>query len=390
MQQKQLPIVLHQGVYKKTATTSEAVFIITGMTIGAGILGLPYVIARSGLAVGLVLVVLWGLVMLLLNLMLGEIAVRTEGNFQLPGFAGKYLGQWAKNLMSVIIVFSGFGALLAYIIGEGQTLAEIFGGPAMWWSIFFWSIGSFFIWRGLQTVKTLERVLSLAVIIIIVALSLFLLPKMNTANLHYVNWSNFFLPFGVILFALHATPSIAEAHALLPGSSKRFKKAIIIGTLIPIAVYVLFCLATVGYFGLNTAEIATIGLGRAFGPAFSIIANAFAVMAMATCFMGMGVALKQTLVWDHKISRHVAEFTVVIVPILLFLFGFRSFVEVLDLVGGLFIGFESLMIVLICYMARRKGDLDASRYGFKHFWLAAVPVILFFLAATVYSALKIF
>ena len=125
MQQKQLPIVLHQGVYKKTATTSEAVFIITGMTIGAGILGLPYVIARSGLAVGLVLVVLWGLVMLLLNLMLGEIAVRTEGNFQLPGFAGKYLGQWAKNLMSVIIVFSGFGALLAYIIGEGQTLAEI-------------------------------------------------------------------------------------------------------------------------------------------------------------------------------------------------------------------------------------------------------------------------
>ncbi|MFA5127435.1 MAG: aromatic amino acid transport family protein [Patescibacteria group bacterium] len=390
MQQKPLSIVLHQGVYKKTATTSEAVFIITGMTIGAGILGLPYVIARSGLAVGLVLVVLWGLVMLLLNLMLGEVAVRTQGNFQLPGFAGKYLGGWAKNFLGIIIVFSGFGSLLAYLIGEGQALAEIFGGPAMWWSIFFWSIGSFFIWRGLQTVKTLERVLSLVVIILILGLSLFLLPKMSSANLHHFDLANFFLPFGVILFALHATPSIAEAHALLPGSEKRFKKAIIIGTLIPVAVYVIFSLAVVGYFGLNTSELATVGFGHAFGPAFSIIANVFAVLAMATCFMGMGIALKQTLIWDHKISRHLAEFIVVIVPILLFLFGFRSFVEVLDVVGGLFIGLESLMIVLICYMARRKGDLDASRYGLKHFWLMAAPVIVFFLAATIYSALRIF
>jgi tyrosine-specific transport protein len=390
MLQKQLPIVLHQGVYKKTATTSEAVFIITGMTIGAGILGLPYVVARSGLVVGLALIALWGVVMLTLNLMLGDIAVRTQGNFQLPGFAGKYLGGWAKSFLSVIIVFSGFGALLAYIIGEGQALAEIFGGPAIWWSIFFWSVGSFFIWRGLQTVKTMERVLSLVVIILILGLSLFLIPKISSANVQHFDLANFFLPFGVILFALHATPSIAEAHALLPGSEKRFKKAIIIGTLIPIAVYMIFALAVVGYFGLNTSELATVEFGRAFGPAFSIIANVFAVLAMATCFMGMGVALKQTLVWDHKISRHLAEFTVVAVPILLFLFGFRSFVEVLDLVGGLFIGLESLMIVLICYMARRKGDLDATRYGFKHFWLAAIPVIVFFLVATIYSAIRMF
>ena len=390
MEQKNSSVVLHQGVYKKTASTSEAVFVITGMTIGAGVLGLPYVIARSGLLVGLILIVLWGLVMLLLNLMLGDIAVRTRQNFQLPGFAGKYLGNWAKHLLGVIIIFSGFGALLAYIIGEGQALSEIFGGTPFWWSVFFWSLGSFFIWQGLQTVKALDRVLSLTVIVLIVALSMFLLPKLNIDYLQYSNISNFFLPFGVILFALHATPAVAEAHALLPGSQKRFKRAIIIGTLIPIATYVIFALSVVGYFGLNTTEVATIGLGRAFGPGLVIMSNMFAALAMGTCFMGMGLALKQTFVWDHKLSPHLAEFVVVIVPLLLFLFGFRSFVEVLDLVGGLFIGLESLLIVIICYMARKKGDLDGSRYAFKNFWLAAIPVLLFFLVATVYSVTKLF
>lgn len=390
MLQKQLPIVLHQGVYKKPATTSEAVFVITGMTIGAGVLGLPYVIARSGLVTGLIMIAVWGLVMLLLNLMLGDIAVRTKSNFQIAGLAGKYVGNWAKNLLSVIIIFSGFGALLAYIIGEGQALAAIFGGPSMWWSVFFWSLGAFFVWQGLQTVKRLERILSLTVIILIAGLSIFLLPRMNPVNLAYTDLANFFLPFGVILFALHATPSIAEAHALLPGSEKRFKKAIIIGTLIPIIIYLLFTLAVVGFFGINTTEVATIGLGAVFGRPVAILANIFAVMAMATCFMGMGVALKQLFVWDLKVGRHTAEFSVVVVPILLFLFGFRSFVEVLDLVGGLFIGLESLLIVLICYMARKKGDLDASRYGLKNFWLIAIPVILFFLAATVYSVLRFF
>jgi tyrosine-specific transport protein len=390
MNQKPLSVVLHQGVYKKPATTSEAVFVITGMTIGAGVLGLPYVIARSGLVVGLIMIAVWGLVMLLLNLMLGDIAVRTKSNFQIAGLAGKYVGNWAKNLLSIIIIFSGFGALLAYIIGEGQALSAIFGGPSMWWSVFFWSLGAFFVWQGLQTVKRLERILSLAVIILIAGLSIFLLPRMNPVNLAYTDLANFFLPFGVILFALHATPSIAEAHALLPGSEKRFKRAIIIGTLIPIAIYLLFTLAVVGFFGLNTTEVATIGLGAAFGRPVVILANIFAVMAMATCFMGMGVALKQLFVWDLKVGRHTAEFTVVVVPILLFLFGFRSFVEVLDLVGGLFIGLESLLIVLICYMARKKGDLDASRYGLKNFWLIAIPVIAFFLAATVYSVLRFF
>ncbi len=389
MAHEERAVVLHKGIYKKTSTVGEAVFMITGMTIGAGILGLPYVVAQIGLIPGLICIFFLGLAMLCLNLMIGEVAVRTKENLQLPGFAGKYLGPWAKRVLSVTITLSGFGALLAYIIGEGQVLGSLFGGNPLWWSIFFWSLGSLLIWRGLQTIKKVEKILSLAVIAIIVGLSLYFFPWINKVNFYYVDLTKILLPYGVILFALHAAPAVAEAHALLPGSQRRFKKALIIGTVIPIFVYLLFVLAVVGVGGLITTEVATIGLGEIFGRGVLVASNLFAALAMGTAFMGLGMALKQTLIWDHKLPKWVADYFVIAIPLLLFLIGFRSFITVLNAVGGVFIGIEAIFMVLIFWQARKKGEVDAHRYGSRHFWLLVLPVFAVFTFATVFSIVNL-
>lgn len=382
-------IVLHQGVYKPVASVAEAVFMITGMTIGAGVLGIPYVVAQVGLGVGLIYIFVLGIVMLFLNLMIGEIAVRTKEHLQLPGFAGKYLGRTAKSILSITIIFSSIGALLAYMVGEGQALATLFGGTPAWWSVFFWSLCSFVVWRGLDMAKSVEKVFSLLVISIIVGLSLYFFPNIKWENVTYFNPLKIFLPYGVILFALHASPAIAEAHALLPGSQRHFRKALIIGTLIPVAVYMLFALAVVGVGGLSTTEIATVGLSSHYGRGVLFFANLFAAFAMCTGFVGLGIALKQTLVWDHKIPHYLAALFVITAPLVLFMFGWRSFVGILDTVGGLFIGVEAVLMVLIYWQAKRKGDLPAPRYNLNYFWLIAVPVLLVFSAASVISVIKL-
>ena len=151
-------IILHQGVYKPSASVADAVFMITGMTIGAGVLGIPYVVAQVGLKIGIAYILVLGLVMLALNLMLGEIAVRTNESLQIPGLVGKYLGKWAKLFLNIIIIFASYGALLAYIIGEGQSLSALFGGSPVVWSVVFWSIASAVVWRGLQTIKIAEKI----------------------------------------------------------------------------------------------------------------------------------------------------------------------------------------------------------------------------------------
>jgi tyrosine-specific transport protein len=381
-------IVLHQGVYKKTASLGEAVFLITGMTIGAGILGLPYVVSRVGVIIGVLMIVVLGLVMMLLNLMVGEIAVRTRQDFQLAGFAGKYLGKGVKNFMSLMLIFGFFGTLLAYVVGEGRALSAIFGGDPIYWSVFFWSIGSIFIWRGLQTIKKLEMILSMVVIAIITGLSIFIFGKFNVSNFFYTDLTKIFLPYGVIMFALSGSAAVAEAHAILPNDPKKYRKAVILGSAIPIFVYVLFALSVAAFSGLNTTEVATVGLGNSLGGWAVIAGNVFAILAMGTGFMGFGVALKQIFVWDYKVNKNLAEFTVIAVPIILFLFGIRSFVAVLDIVGGLFIGLEAIVLVAVAYMARKKGDIPTQSFGLKNFWLMAIPILFFFSLASVYTVMK--
>jgi hypothetical protein len=204
----------------------------------------------------------------------------------------------------------------------------------------------------------------------------------------YTDLSKIFLPYGVILFALNGTPAIIEAHALLPRSQRHFRKALIIGSLIPVAVYMLFALAVAGASGLGTAEIATIGLGAKFGNGVLVLGNIFAVLAMAGGFIGSGIALKQNFVWDNKINKIIAEFLVISVPFLLFLAGLRQFISILSVAGGVFIGIEAMVLIIVCWQARRKGDIDASRYGTHHFWLFAVPVFLIFTWVTITSLLK--
>lgn len=383
-------IVLHKGVYKYQATVGEAVFMITGMIIGAGVLGIPYVVAQSGLVPGLVYVVFLGTVMMFLNLMVGEIAIRTNQELQLPGFAGKYLGGWAKALMSFIIIFSGYGVLLAYIIGEGEVLSALFGGLPEFWSVLFWFFGSLIVWLGLGVLKKVQKYLSFIVISIIIGLSFFLFKNFNVETLSYLDPASIFLPFGVVLFALHATPAVVEAHALLPGSQKHFKKAIIIGSLIPMVVYALFVLAVVGMNGGSVTEVATVGLSRQFGPFFAFFVNVFAAIAMGTCFMGFGTALKQTLIWDHKVNKYLADIAVILIPILIFALGARSFIGVLEIVGGLFVSIESIILVLIYAAAKRKGDLPADRYGMKNYWIFIVPVFIVFSITAIYSVVKMF
>lgn len=359
---KEQKIILHQGVYKPAASVADAVFMITGMTIGAGVLGVPYVVAQVGLKIGIIYIVLLGLVMLFLNLILGEIAVRTNESLQIPGLAGKYLGKWARYLLNIVIIFGSYGALLAYIIGEGQSLSALFGGNPIAWSVVFWSLASVVVWRGLQTIKTVEKVLSIIVISIICGLSFYLLKDFKLANWAYTDLSKIFLPYGVILFALNGTPAVIEAHALLPRSQRHFRKALIIGSLIPVAVYILFALAVAGATGLQTSEIATIGLGAKFGKGVLVLGNIFAILAMSTGFIGTGIALKQTLVWDNKINKILAEFFVISAPILLFVVGLRQFISILSVAGGVFIGIQAIILIIVCWQARRKGDLDASRY----------------------------
>jgi len=161
----------HHGIFRPRLTLFESVALIISGTVGAGVLSIPYAVAQSGFRIGLAYIVVLGMLMMGLNLMVGEIAIRTKGTFQLVGLAKKYLGPVGGILMTLVFYSLLFGVLVIYIIGEGETLAALFGGSSFEWSLIFFTFSALLVAFGLKTVKTIELFLTAGILSILVLMS---------------------------------------------------------------------------------------------------------------------------------------------------------------------------------------------------------------------------
>lgn len=380
----------HLGVFKKNISMFEGVALIVSGTIGAGILGLPYAIAKVGVLLGVLYIVAIGLLMMGLNLLLGKIASSNQGQMQIVGMAQKYLGVYGKWLMTGLLYFLLWGVLVVYIIGEGEVLSAIFGGSAFFWSVFFLAFATILIYIGIQTIKVVELFLSLGVLGVVLILVYSSAFHIQSINLTEINFMNLLLPYGILLFAFHGTTSVPEAYSILVNREQTFKKAIIIAGAISIIVYSLFAAVIVGVTGLETSEIATIALGEKLGPKIFLLGNLFAVLAMGTSCLMAGLALRDSMKWDFRLSRGVSTFLVCGIPFLIFIFGLRGFIEAIDIVGGVFMSTEMLLILLIYWKAKQKGDLKVGKYKLHHASLLLGLLLLALSFGAVYSVIKLF
>ena len=375
---------------KKQLSLYEATAIIISGTVGAGVLGIPFVVAKVGLIVGLIYVVLFGFLMIGLNLLVGEVLSKLKVNLQLVGLAKKYLGRTGEYLMSALVYSMAFGVLVVYMIGEGQALAILFGGEAFWWSILFFIIATFLIFVGISLIKKIELITSLGLILVVILVVVLNFSNFEVQNLFYLDWKFIFLPYGVLLFAYSGLATIPEAKSIIKGDKKILKKAIIFAGLINILIYSFFTFVVVGVTGLSTTEVATIGLGNKVGPLMLILGNVFAVIAMGNSFILTGLALKDSFIWDFGISKFRSFIIVFMIPVVLFLFGVRSFIKTIDIIGGVFLSSQMLLVLLIYWRAKQLRDFKKGQFRLHHTLFLLIILLLTLSVGVIYSILKWF
>ncbi len=383
-------LVKYKGVFKRQIGLLEGVSLIIGSTVGAGVLSIPFVIARVGVPVGMVYIVVIGLLMMCLNLLVGELSARTGQNLQMVGFARLYLGDWAGFLMTVIMYLSMFGTLVVYIIGEGQTLQALFGGGSLIWSIIFFFVASVPVIIGMGGVKRVELIIIFSILFILLIISLSSATKIEYSYLTEINLFDIFLPYGVLLFAFSGANGIPEAYSLMKKDKDNFKKAIIISGLLVMVVYALFAFVVVGVTGPFTTEIATIGLGMSMGKFTMLLGNIFASLAMCTGFIMTATALRDSLCWDFRASYRFSTFIVLFVPILIFLSGTRGFVAMIEVIGGVFFSLQVLLFLLIYWRAKQVGHWPRGRFGFHHTSLLLIVLVFIFTIGGIYSIINLF
>lgn len=354
---------------------------MVGTVIGAGFLGIPYVVGKAGLIPGVVWLLILSGFMLLVNLYLGEVILRTKGEHQLTGYAKLYTGKIGKLIMFFSMVFGIFSALVAYMIGEGRSLSYLLFGHfdySLVFSILFWVFLSYLTFIGIRALKNYEKISMFIVLFLFVLIILFFMGRVRVENLNYVDTKYLFLPFGVILFSLLGFSALPEVERILKGQEKLWKKVLLYAALIPFIAYLVFMFVTVGSFGPTINEVATLSLGRFF--------TFLGVMTMFTAYFALSMAIQDMFRFDFYYNKKEAWVISSIIPLLLFfivrLTGYESFAAILGISGIVAGGTSGILALVMNIRAKKLGD-KKPEYKIPINWIIIGILSLLFIAAVV-------
>lgn len=366
-----------------------AVLILSGMIIGIGILGIPYVFAQAGFWVGAFELAILAGVVTLFHLLYADIVIATPAFHRMPGYVRTYLGKRAAFLSWASAFFGISGTLLAYILIGSIFLNAIFltlwkSSSEIFWAIVVIVLGAIITVLPLKRETLINGILTLVLIVSIIVLSVVLLPEVDYSNLAGADFSRVFIPYGVLLFALSGGIVIPDLIAFLGRGHKKIRSAIIIGTLIPAVLYFLFAFVIVGSFGDGVREEAISSLGAILGSRIVIFGSAIGFLAAFTSYIVLTVSFRELLRLDFGMRRWNAWVFSLAIPAALFMLGFQNFIAVIGAVGALAVGVDSVLILAAHHSMRRR---EGAKFGwFSCLWKCIIYLMI--MAGVAYELYK--
>ena len=348
------------GFLKEDKKFFYATAALIGTMVGVGVFGVPFSFAKAGFSVGFLFLLLTGFLTLIINMMFGEVVLRTKERHQTVGYAGLYLGTAWKRIMFFAVVLGIYAAMLAYIIIAGDFLGNVFS-PFFYlsnasYSYFFAVILSLLLAFGIKRVSVIELALTILFVSVILVVFAFGIFKIDLNNLKTINSEFWFLPYGILLFAFAGMSSVPIQREILQGEERKLRKSITLAVLLVGILYSIFALVVVGTSGDITSPDAMTGLFEFLGNKIVILGSIFGVLAVGTSFLMLGSALDEVFRWDYGLKKGWSWPLVVLPPFILFMIGLRTFIDVISLAGSLSVGLIMLVLIFIYTAAKSKGD----------------------------------
>ena len=332
------------------------VLLVSGTTIGAGMLALPLVTGMAGFLPSLcLLIAFWGYMSYTAFLML-EVNLWMGPHSNLISMAKKTLGKWGEGISWLTYLFLLYSLTTAYVAGGGPILLDFVESftayrlPAWMGSIPLLLIFGFFVYRGTRSVDYVNRWLMIGLVASFGLLTVLLTPYMEMDKLLLSNPKLLFAAVSIVATSFGFHIIIPSLTSYFDGNISKIKQAILIGSFIPLAVYVLWQFLSLGIIplqgdngilagyaqGTNGAHLISKILGSS---AISQIARGFAFFAIVTSFLGVSLSLTDFLADGFKIKKDRAGrallYLMVFIPPLVFtLTNPRAFLNALEYAGA--------------------------------------------------------
>ena len=287
--------------------TFGSALIIAGTSIGAGMLAMP--LTSAGIGFGYTVLLLVGLWAVLNYSGLLFVEVYQTADHLDDGvatLAEKYFGVAGRLLATFSLLILLYALSAAYITGGGSLLSGLptaFGGEALSSTtailIFTVVLGSFVV-IGTKGVDGATRVLFIGKLIAFACVLFMMLPKVKVDNLMALPIDYAFVisaaPIFFTSFGFHII--MGSVNKYLDGDVAKFRRAILIGTSIPLVAYLVWQLSTHGvlsqseFVNILQADPTLNGLVNATreitgSNVMGEIVRIFSALALITSFLGV-------------------------------------------------------------------------------------------------------
>lgn len=355
----------------------NAIFLITGTCIGAGMLALPFVTAYSGFLPAFLMGFISWLFMMATGLLFLEATLWLPDGANVISLSRHFLGRTGQWIGATLFLFLYLCLMVSYI-DEGSALFGSFVASyispiessiqLILFSLVFGAI----VLIGTQVVGRVNGILVLGLVVSYLLIVVAGIGGVQAPLALRSDWSLWYVAAPTLFSAYGYHNILPTLSTYLKRDAKKLRIAVLVGTTIPFIVYTLWQLLIIGavplehiseiqslkirsweLLGLATDSILLKALGKAFA-FFAIVTSLLGVALSMVDFLGDGLKVKRS-----GLTRVLLTLAVFIPPTLFASTYPGIFVEAIGVAGG--IGeavLNGIMPVLMVYVGRFKMGLN--------------------------------
>ncbi len=341
--------------------------LVAGTSVGAGMLTLPLVTAQMGYYLSFIAFLICWLVMLSTAFFMTEVSLWFKHETNIVSMVQGTLGKHAKTLVWFVYLLFLYALMSLYISTGAAAVDRLFSIfimelPEIVSILIYVIVFAGVVYYGATAVDSFNRYLVLFLVASYFLLVFLITPEVK---LEHINWGSsdkllYAVPTIVMSFGFHLLiPSLRD---YMRGDGLQIKKAVLLGSVIPLIVYLIWEYVILGTVPLG-GEQGLIAISSAVNPitdltsALAVLLNNkltysliefFTFFAVVSSFVGVSIGLFDFLSdgLRGRLQSRLGVLTITFLPPTLFLFLFPGrFMLVLEFAGIL------SAILLIIYPA---------------------------------------
>jgi len=365
------------------------ILLIVGTAIGGGMLALPIATSQAGFIHSTLLLFACWFIMTASALLILEVNLWLPANSNIISMAKATLGGTGQIIAWLSYLLLLYSLLAAYMAGGGDflhNLLNIIGIQLPGWLavLLFAGILGFIVYLGIRSVDYVNRGLMFTKLGAFIILVICILPFVSSSNLIGGEFKYITASITVAITSFGFATIVPSLRTYFNNDAVKLRKAILIGSLIPLVAYIAWDFAIMGVIPRDgdTGLIAMLHSGHstsAFVNSLSELLNSkvitylariFTSICLATSFLGVSLGLSDFLADGLNVSKkgkgNLIVYSVTFLPPLaIVLLDPKIFISALSYAGIYCVVLLVLLPALMAWWGRYRKNIAKGTYQVK-------------------------